>query len=321
MANVFITGIAGFIGSSLAHRLVKDGHTVWGIDSFNDFYDVELKRSRARNLLRDDINVTERNLNDIYFHDLLYADEFGDVEADYVIHLAAYAGVRHSMKNTELYVENNILGTEKLIKICSSNKLDKHPKIIYASTSCVMAGNPLPWKEDEPVGHQLNPYGWTKRVNECQFKNSGLQNVGLRFFTVYGPWGRPDMALFSFTEKMLRDEPIELFNNGDMIRDWTYIDDIVNGVCLVLDKYDTIPNGEILNIGRGKQVPLTDFVECLEHSLGRKAQIIFRPKHPADTLETWADTSKLQALGYHPHVDVAEGIEQFVNWFRTYYRT
>ncbi len=181
-----------------------------------------------------------------------------------------------------------------------------------------MAGNPLPWTEDVPTGHQLNPYGWSKRVNECQFKSSKIDcTVGLRFFTVYGPWGRPDMALFSFTDNIVKGKPITVFNHGDMIRDFTYVDDIVQGIKLVA--FNNVPNGEIYNIGRGEQVQLMDFVGYIENYLNKKAIIEYTPKHPADTKETWSCTDKLKKLGYNPQVSVGEGVRRFIEWYKVYY--
>jgi UDP-glucuronate 4-epimerase len=238
---------------------------------------------------------------------------------DLVIHLAAYAGVRHSFNNPMEYIENNILGTQNLIVACEKNKVDN---IIYASTSCVMSGNELPWKEDEPTLHQLNPYGYTKRTNECQFKTSRIyRNIGLRFFTVYGPWGRPDMALFSFSRAILKGEEIGLFNYGDMKRDFTYVDDIVQGISIVTNKILSvdIPLSEIYNIGYGQQVELMDFVKEIEHNFGKKAIIEYLPKHPADSQETWSDTTKLQDLGYKPTTSIKDGVKKFADWYKEFY--
>jgi len=305
--NILITGGAGFIAYHLADKLMSEGHTVIGIDNYNDYYDVKLKQDRAT------------RLGNVLFCDLLDKSKLDyiieNTKPDVVIHLAAYAGVRHSLEHPRQYIDTNIVGTQNLIEVCEKHNVKK---VVYASTSCVMAGNELPWKEDEPTGHQLNPYGFSKRTNECQFKTSKIQNtVGLRFFTVYGPWGRPDMALFTFTKNILEGKPIVAFNYGDMIRDFTYVDDIVNGICIVAKT--NIVNGEIFNIGRGEQVQLMDFIKHIEKNVGKEAIIDFQPKHPADTQATWSDTTKLQALGYKPSVSIGEGIEKFVKWYKEYY--
>ena len=237
---------------------------------------------------------------------------------DVVMHLAAYAGVRHSMDNARDYIENNIIGTQNLIEACESNGVTK---IVYASTSCVMAGNALPWKEDEPTNHQLNPYGYSKRTNECQFKVAKIEKIiGLRFFTVYGPWGRPDMALFTFTKNILDSKPIDVFNYGDMKRDFTYVDDIVQGIGIVIDRVLSVDNSinEIYNIGYGQQVDLMEFIHEIEKNFERVADKNMLPIHPADTQETWSDTTKLKALGYQPTTPVSVGIEKFASWYKSY---
>jgi UDP-glucuronate 4-epimerase len=184
-----------------------------------------------------------------------------------------------------------------------------------------MNGNDLPWKEDTSIFHQLNAYGYTKFINECQFKTSAIaKNIGLRFFTVYGPWGRPDMAIFGFTRAMLKVEPIKLFNYGNMKRDFTYVDDIVNGISIVVDRIlfsDNTSLSEIYNIGRGAQVNLLDFVKAIEDNFGKKAIIEYAPKHPADSLETLSDTTKLQALGFKPSTSIQEGVKKFADWYRS----
>lgn len=305
--KILITGGAGFIGYHLSRELEKRGNQVVGIDNFNDYYDVKLKEARAERLQ----NVIMCDLVNKAHLDNVIKKEKPDV----VIHLAAYAGVRHSLEHPRKYIDVNIVGTQNLIEVCEANNVKK---VVYASTSCVMAGNELPWKEDEPTGHQLNPYGFSKRTNECQFKTSKIQNtVGLRFFTVYGPWGRPDMALFTFTKNIIEGKPIVAFNYGNMIRDFTYVDDIVSGICIVTET--EIANGEIFNIGRGEQVQLMDFIKHIEKNVGKEAIIDLQPKHPADTQATWSDTTKLQALGYKPTVSIGEGVENFVKWYKEYY--
>jgi len=189
---------------------------------------------------------------------------------------------------------------------------------VYASTSCVYAGSQVPWTEGKETGKQLNPYGWSKWSNECQMQSSTLNTVGLRFFTVYGPWGRPDMALFDFTKNILEGNEITVYNYGDMKRDFTYVEDILDGIEIVLNNED-IPAGEIFNIGRGEQVGLMDFISEIEKNTGKEAIKNLAPKHPADTLETWSNTTKLQSLGYEPKVSIAEGVRRFYEWYKNYH--
>ena len=315
MAKIAITGMAGFIGFHLAQELNDYGHDVIGFDNFNDYYDPDLKTDRTRVLAeRTGIVVENGDLKDSdWMNDWCYFKR-----PDLVMHLAAYAGVRHSMVEPEKYIQNNVVGTHNLIEACTRAGVDK---VVYASTSCVMAGNELPWNEDEKLGYQLNPYGYTKATNESQFMASVLGTaIGLRFFTVYGPWGRPDMALFDFTNNIVKGNPIDLFNHGDMIRDFTYVDDIVKGIQIVIDKaLSEDSEKEIYNIGNGRQVPLMEFVENIEKQLGREAEKNFVPKHPADTQATWSDTTKLQKLGYKAETPIEEGVEKFIRWYKDYY--
>lgn len=317
MTKVLITGSAGFIGFHLAKHLVTEGYDVYGLDNLNAYYDVTLKSTR-QNILRNEYNVVS------HFCDLKLKYEVDTVirkvQPDIVIHLAAYAGVRHSYDHAMDYIQNNIVGTQNLIEVCEKYQVQK---IIYASTSCVMAGNLLPWNETDPVGHQLNPYGYTKRTNECQFITSKiLQTIGLRFFTVYGPWGRPDMALFQFSEAAVTGKPIKVYNFGDMKRDFTYIDDIVNGISILINQIKTIDTdyNEIYNIGRGEQVNLMDFISEIEKNFGKQIEKVFVPKHPADTQETWSNTAKLQKLDWKPSVSIPEGVSRFVEWYKHYYK-
>ena len=313
--KICITGCAGFIGYHTALKLKeKYNYDVYGFDNINDYYDQNLKRARKQILKHKNIKV---DIIDLKSKKRLI-NYFKNHNFDLVIHLGAYAGVRHSMVEPEKYIMNNIIGTHNLIEACKQSKTDR---VVYASTSCVMAGNPLPWKEDEKLGYQLNPYGYSKATNESQFMASELScAIGLRFFTVYGPWGRPDMALFDFTKNIIAGKPIKLFNNGEMIRDFTYVDDIVQGICLVVGR--ALYNRDIkdvYNIGYGQQVHLMDFVKHIENNLGREAITEMAPKHPADTKETWSDTTKLQALGYKPTTPIEVGVKNFVEWYKNYY--
>ena len=308
--RILITGAAGFIGSHLADNLLEDGFDVVGLDNFNDYYDPALKRDRVAYFGHQ-----------VYKADLKEFDEvdraFNKLMPDVVIHLAARAGVRDSVGNEQLYHQDNIIATQNLIQVC---KMYKVKKVLYASTSSVYGGTPIPptgWTEDEVTGHQLNPYAYTKYCNECQFKISGLNNVGLRFFTVYGPWGRPDMALYQFADSIVAGESIEAYNYGEMKRDFTYVGDIIEGIKLAL--FADLPSGEIFNIGRGKQVELMHFIDCISKELGRDVDVVLAPRHPADTLETWSDTAKLRELGYKPKVNIEVGVAAFIRWYKEYY--
>lgn len=309
--KIFITGMAGMIGYHTAIQLHQSGHSVVGIDNFNDYYEVQLKRDRAA-LLKQNYGMT------VIESDIITADYdtlLKDVDA--VLHLAAYANPRHSLEYPQFYIDTNITGTQRLIEGCEKNGVDN---VVYASSSCVMHGQPLPWNEVDRPSHQNNPYGWSKRANECQFMHSNIKNTsGLRFFTVYGPYGRPDMALFLFTKGIIDQTPIIAFNNGDMIRDFTYVQDIVQGVEISLNNVANNDGHEIYNIGRGEKVNLMDFIHHIEKKVGKEAIIDYRPKHPADVPATWSDTSKLQALGYQPETSIEEGVSHFIDWYREYY--
>ena len=312
--KIAITGMAGFIGYHLAQKLWREGHEVVGFDNFNDYYDPELKQARADSLsaMGIEVGICDLTLKHSLWHWLSLN------KPDAIVHLAAYAGVRHSLDNPDSYIENNIMGSHNLINVCNELGIDK---IVYASTSCVCAGNELPWNEEQKLGHQLNPYGYTKACNEAMFMSSKIKStIGLRFFTVYGPWGRPDMALFDFADKIVADEPITLFNYGDMIRDFTYVDDIVQGINIVINHIDEEDEvNEIYNIGYGAQVKLMDFVENIEKQFGRTAEKSFVEKHPADTYATWSDTTKLRKLGYEPTTSIEDGVEKFATWYKEYY--
>ena len=311
--NIFITGLAGMIGFHAAKHLVAQGHRVTGIDSFNNYYEVSLKRERARILLDQfQINTQEDDIRT-----LDYAQALKGV--DLVLHLAAYANPRHSLDFPQYYIDHNITGTQRLIEGVEAAGV---ANVVYASSSCVMHGQPLPWNEIDQPHHQNNPYGWSKRANECQFIHSRInKTVGLRFFTVYGPYGRPDMALFTFTGNIIHGNPIGLYNYGDMKRDFTFVEDIVQGIDIVVNEcYLTETNKhDIYNIGYGQQVDLRDFVKEIERCVGREAIVKLWPKHPADVPATWSDTSKLQRLGYKPTTAIATGVGKFVDWYRTYY--
>ena len=314
--KILITGAAGFIGSQLMNRLRSKGATVLGIDNYNDhLYDPQLKVDRTQHF---ELDIKVCDLRDYNATKAIF-DAF---QPEQVIHLAAHANVRDSFGKERDYHSNNIDGTQNLIEICKGRDV----RVIYATTSSVYGDTPVPengWTEDLVTAKQRNAYAYTKYINEIQFAISGVQNVGLRFFTVYGPWGRPDMALFQFTKKMLANERIDVYNYGDMKRDFTYVEDILDGIEIILQD-SSIESNEIFNIGRGQQVELMDFVKAIEKNAcdtccGEEANINLAPRHPADTLETWSNTEKLQALGYSPKMDIQEGVDNFYKWYVEYH--
>lgn len=308
--RILITGIAGMIGYHLATRLMNYGHTVEGVDDYNDlYYDSTLKYDRAKLLKLASVKIHHTDFSYINYESY-----------DLVVHLAAHAAVRVSMNKQIEYITNNVTRTQVMIE--SLEKLPRKIPVVYASTSCVQHGQPLPWKESDNPGHQNNYYGMTKRMNECQFISSKIPvAIGLRFFTAYGPWGRPDMALHIFTKAMVENEPLYVFNNGNMIRDFTYVEDVCQGVHCAINHALTIPESkEIYNLGYGEQVQLMTFINLIAKELGKKPDCVMMPKHPADVLETWSDTTKLRELGYKPTTPVEEGIRKFVDWYKDYYR-
>ena len=296
--SIFITGIAGFIGFHLAEKLIAEGYDVSGIDNFNDYYDPKLKRNRAAMLRSIDVQIYE---NDIETVDWEFLEDY-----DAVIHLAAHAGVRYSLEHPQMYIDTNISATQRLIHRCEELDLP----VVYASSSSV----------DSDL---LNPYAWSKFVNEKQFKSSSLTSVGLRFFTVYGEYGRPDMALGLFAAAMSQGKPIDVYNHGDMQRDFTYVGDIVQGINIILDNTLNaiwVKQHEIYNLGTGVSNELMDYIRCLEDELGRVAQKNYLPMHPADVKSTQADISKTQKLGYEPTTSIRDGIKLFVDWHKEYYK-
>ncbi|MEL6375332.1 MAG: NAD-dependent epimerase [Pseudomonadota bacterium] len=337
--KVLVTGSAGFIGFHTALRLIERGDQVVGIDNLNDYYDVTLKEARLA-LLED---AAGRAQGSFVFEreDLTHADAlsacFAAHDFDRVIHLAAQAGVRHSIDHPHDYVQANIVAFVNILEACRHHTV---AHLTYASTSSVYGANTaMPYAEAHSADHPLQFYAATKRANELMahaYANLfALPVTGLRFFTVYGPWGRPDMAFFSFTRAILAGEPITLFNDGHHSRDFTYVSDIAEGVirasddCAVSDSAwlsdaptpasSRVPY-RILNIGNGKRVALLDYVRAIEAAAGREAIIQHAPMQPGDVPDTWADVSALEAAtGYRPQVDVAEGMARFVAWYRDYY--
>lgn len=313
--KVYITGIAGMIGFHTAMKLHKEGWEVYGCDNFNPYYDPQLKYDREK--LLNEAGIEPERIRSADINTLNWATILDDM--DIMIHLAAFANPRHAMEMPEPYIETNINGTMRIIHGAERAKVP----VVYASSSCVMHGQPLPWNEHDKGAHQNNPYGWSKYVNECQFMHSNVvKSAGLRFFTVYGPYGRPDMALFGFTDKIVNGESIDLYNYGDMKRDFTYVDDIVQGIQIVTENIldgNQEKDHELFCIGYGEQVELVEFVDEIEKNLGRTAERNLVAKHPADTPETWSDTTKLQKLGYKPTTSIKDGVAKFVEWYKGYY--
>ncbi len=333
--KVLITGAAGFIGFHLTRRLSSMGYQVIGIDNLNDYYDVQLKKDRLAIL---------QEIDDFIFHQLELEDKegvdalFADHKFDYAVNLAAQAGVRYSLENPYAYINANVTGFLNILEACRHHPV-KH--LVYASSSSVYGANTrMPFSTHHTIDHPVSLYAATKKSNELMAHTyAHLFNVpstGLRFFTVYGPYGRPDMALFLFTKAILAGEPIKVFNNGEMRRDFTYVDDIVEGVARLLphvaapnpdwdgDDPDTASSYapyRIYNIGNNSPVKLLDFVEAIEESLGIKAKKDFMPLQDGDVPATYADVEDLmQAVGFKPATDLKEGVQRFVDWYRDYYQ-
>jgi UDP-glucuronate 4-epimerase len=332
--NVLVTGAAGFIGFQLSRRLLNDGVRVTGVDNLNPYYDVQLKHDRLDQLLSDD-NFTFVNL-DLVDRTAL-EDLFGDGDFDVVVNLAAQAGVRYSLTNPHAYVDSNIVGFVNILECCRHHKV-KH--LVFASSSSVYGANTnMPFSIHHNVDHPVSLYAATKKANELMAHTYshlyGLCCTGLRFFTVYGPWGRPDMALYLFTKAISEGKPIKVFNHGKMQRDFTYIDDIIEGVVRVmarLPKADTAWRGDkpdpgtsyapyrLYNIGNNQPVELLEFIEEIEKALGREAQKEFLDLQPGDVPATCADVDDLmQDVGFKPATSIATGIRRFVDWYQDYY--
>ena len=322
--KVLVTGAAGFIGFYLARKLLEAGHQVVGLDNLNDYYEVSLKQSRLDELSpHPAFRFVRLDLADRQGMAALFASE----SFDQVVHMAAQAGVRYSLDNPHAYVDSNLVGFVNILEGCRHHGI-KH--LVYASSSSVYGENgKTPFAETDNVDHPLSLYAATKKSNELMAHTYshlyGLPATGLRFFTVYGPWGRPDMALFKFVRAILTGEPIDVYNHGNMARDFTYIDDIVEGVlrvtALPLPATGATPPHRIFNIGRGQPVQLVDFIAAIERATGKTAVRNLMPMQPGDVPVTWADTSALFALtGYRPEVELADGVDRFVDWYRRYYR-
>lgn len=313
--NILVTGGAGFIGSATAKRLTDDGHSVVVVDNFNTYYDLQLKRDRVAALIPT---------VPIYFVDVTDKEKLSALfklyHFDIVCHFAAQAGVRYSVEAPEVYVHSNVLGTQTLYEVMKDNDVKR---MVMASTSSAYGTTTkAPFREDVAADRPVSVYAATKRAAELLAYNYyvqySIESTCLRFFTVHGPWSRPDMAMLKFAQKMTAGEPIDIYNNGDLNRDFTYIDDIVEGFVAAVHK----PLGyEIINIGNGQPVKLMDFVQTLEAELGIKAKLNMLPMQQGDVYETYASTDKAKSLlGFKAKTDLRSGVVQFVSWYKSYYR-
>ena len=332
--KILVTGVAGFIGMHSAKKLLDDGHEIIGIDNLNDYYDVTLKEDRLKTLeCYKNFKFLKLDIKDQ--KDVL--DLFKKESPQRVLHLAAQAGVRYSIENPYVYIDSNIQGFINILEGCRAIKTEH---LVYASSSSVYGGNTkAPFSEHDNVDHPISLYAATKKANELMAHTYShlyqIPTTGLRFFTVYGPWGRPDMALFLFTKAILKDQPIDIFNHGKMIRDFTYVDDIVESLVRIIDKVAT-PNTSfdannpdpatshapyrIFNIGNNQPTPLMDYIEAIESALDKKAIKNLMDMQPGDVPLTSADTSELnQWVNFKPNTSIKEGVKRFVDWYKNYY--
>lgn len=331
----FVTGAAGFIGFHLSKRLLDEGCKVIGLDNLNDYYDVKLKKAR--------LNIIEKHESFKFIHAGLQDKEtlenvFQENKIHIVVNLAAQAGVRYSITNPDVYIQSNIVGFQNILEVCRHHRIEH---LVYASSSSVYGMNIImPFSTHHNVDHPLSLYAATKKSNELMAHTYshlfGLPTTGLRFFTVYGPWGRPDMALFLFMNAIMNDKPIKVFNEGRMERDFTYIDDIVEGIVRLLnnspvenkdwDKVKADPGTslapyKVYNIGNNKPVKLMDFITILENAIGKKAQIEFLPMQDGDVPKTFADVDDLiEDIGFKPDTNIIDGIACFVSWYKDFYK-
>ena len=331
--QILVTGAAGFIGYHLSEKLLARGDRVIGLDNLNDYYDVSLKEARLERLrCQDHFTFVKADLRDRdALNELFEATRF-----DAVINLAAQAGVRYSLENPHAYIDSNVIGFTNILECCRHHRIGH---LVYASSSSVYGMNgSMPFSVHDNVDHPISLYAATKKANELMAHTYShlydIPTTGLRFFTVYGPWGRPDMALFLFTDAILKGEPIKVFNNGEMQRDFTYIDDIVEGIIRVTDKPAT-PNPDwdsrhpdpgtssapyrLYNIGNNNPVSLMEFIGAIEQAIGKKAEKQLLPMQPGDVAATYADIDALiEAVDYHPRTPIQEGIDHFIEWYMSH---
>ena len=314
--KVLVTGAAGFIGMHCAQKLLERGDEVIGLDNFSPYYSVRLKKDRLARLKHPRFAFSELDIADAGSLNTLFEKH----EPEAVLHLAAQAGVRYSLENPQSYVQTNLVGFANLLEACRH-----HPPrhLVFASSSSVYGNNPnLPWSESHNVDHPVSLYAATKKANELMAHTYshlyGLHTTGLRFFTVYGPWGRPDMSAMLFASAILQGKPIQVFNHGNMQRDFTYIDDIVEGTIRVLDRPTKYA---VFNIGNHQPVALLDYIAALERAFGKEAVLEMKPMQPGDVNATYADTSALRAaVGFAPSTPLDTGLARFAEWFKDYHR-
>ena len=342
--KILVTGAAGFIGHALCKKLLEQGYVVYGLDNINDYYTVDLKYARLADIGISrgdaeewDLPATSSSYDNFHFVRMNVEDRdklpalFKEVNFDAVIHLAAQAGVRYSLENPMAYVDSNLVGFVNVLECCRHNSIQH---LVYASSSSVYGENEkIPFAEEDRVDYPVSLYAATKKSNELMAHTYShlyqLPTSGLRFFTVYGPWGRPDMAPMLFASAITEGRPIKVFNNGEMKRDFTFIDDIVQGVIITLNNPPTAKgqelkaksqqpkaNSQVFNIGNGSPVHLMEFIEVMERELGQKAKKNMMEMQPGDVPRTWADTSRLNALGYKSTTHIQEGVRKFVEWYK-----
>jgi len=333
-SRILITGVAGFIGFHLAKKLIENGHNVIGIDNLNDYYDVNLKLARLNqlgikihghlihsNAITSEVDskiFTFKKIDISNYKDLF--NLFSEYKPDKVLNIAAQAGVRYSLENPQAYINSNVIGFLNILECCRHHQVKG---LIYASSSSVYGGNKkIPFSVEDRVDRPISIYAASKKANELMAHSYshlyGLHTTGLRFFTVYGPWGRPDMAMYIFTKKIQEGERIFIFNHGQMKRDFTYIDDIISGTVTAIDKNYRC---EVFNLGNNNSEKLMDMIELIENELGKKADIQFKDMQPGDIEKTFADIEhSKKKLGYQPTTSIQEGIPKFIQWYKLYHK-
>ncbi len=334
MKTILITGAAGFIGFHLAKQLAEANYNVIGFDNINDYYDVNLKYARLKELgiAQPEAEIFYNKVKSIKYNftfyrahleDELFLDDlFKTYQFDCVVNLAAQAGVRYSIDNPKAYGSSNLVGFLNILECCRQYKVKQ---LLYASSSSIYGNSDdVPFHTNQNVDHPISLYAATKKANELMAHSYShlyqLKTIGLRFFTVYGPWGRPDMAMFLFTDAILNHQPLKVFNYGDLSRDFTYIDDIIQGLMKIIQSNEEQPNYQLYNIGNSKPVQLLDFIKAIEQSTGLKAQLEMLPMQPGDVNQTWADVDDLiSKFNYQPNFPVEKGVQNFVNWYKEFY--